>query len=391
MGQWAAGTPCVKAWPGAGSEGMNGTYDIAVIGGGMVGGAIAYGCAIGGARTILLDEGDVALRAARGNFGLVWSQGKGIGMPAYSAWTGASLSHWPAFAEALAVAGGQPVGYQREGGVAFCLGEQELKERTEQLHRLHNQSGGPATPVRMLDRKELEALLPGTPLGPSVLGASLASEDGQVNPLLLLRGMHAGFRRAGGVHRPGSRVARISPGFRIETAGGVVHAGRVVVAAGLGTPRLAAMLGMEVPVRPVRGQNMVTERLAPMLKLPASAVRQTQEGVVQIGVSEEEGKWDPDTTVHELARMARRAIQVLPPLAGARITRSWGALRPMTPDGFPAYAQSETQPGAFAAVCHSGVTLSAAHAGPLAQGILAGHLPEMIAPLHPGRFHAHTQ
>ena len=64
---------------------MTGTHDetaVAVIGGGMVGSAIAYGLARRGAEVLLLDEGDLAFRAARGNFGLIWTQGKGDGMPA---------------------------------------------------------------------------------------------------------------------------------------------------------------------------------------------------------------------------------------------------------------------------------------------------------------------
>jgi glycine/D-amino acid oxidase-like deaminating enzyme len=148
------------------------------------------------------------------------------------------------------------------------------------------------------------------------------------------------------------------------------------------------MLGMPVAVHPVRGQNMVTERLPPMLPLPASAIRQTAEGVVQIGVSYEENLWETATTVKDLARMAARAVQVLPPLARARMVRAWGALRPMTPDRYPIYARSRTYPGAYVAVCHSGVTLAAAHAGPLAEAILAGWLPDLVAELGPERFHA---
>jgi glycine/D-amino acid oxidase-like deaminating enzyme len=367
---------------------MTEIFDIAVIGGGMVGGAVAYGCARGGARTVLLDGADASLRAARGNFGLVWSQGKGKDMPAYAVWTRTSLDHWPAFAEAMGSVAGQEIGYRRVGGLAFCVGEQELDARRDEVRRLHNLDGGRGPPVRLLERRELEALLPGTPLGPRVSGASLAPDDGHVNPLLLLRGLHAGFLRAGGVHRPGVAVARIDAAdqFAIDCGGAVVRARKVVVAAGVATPRLAAMLGMEVPVRPVRGQNMVTERLPPMLPLPASALRQTAEGVVQIGVTTEEGTWQPATTVVALARMAARAVTVLPPLARARIVRAWGALRPMTPDGYPAYAQSATHPGAFVAVCHSGVTLSAAHAGVLAKCILAGRLSDEFSDMHPARF-----
>ena len=56
--------------------------DTLVIGGGVVGMAVAYGLARAGERVRLLDEGDDAFRAARGNFGLVWVQGKGLDHPA---------------------------------------------------------------------------------------------------------------------------------------------------------------------------------------------------------------------------------------------------------------------------------------------------------------------
>jgi len=69
--------------------------------------------------------------------------------------------------------------------------------------------------------------------------------------------------------------------------------------------------------------------------------------------------------------------------------RAWAGIRPMTPDGFPMYAQSPVYPGAFVATCHSGVTLCAAHAGPLAEAIVAGILPPYLRDLHPDRFDAH--
>ena len=62
-------------------------YDVAIVGGGLLGSAFAYGLAVLGVRTIVLDEGDNAIRTARGNFGLVWVQGKGRGMPDYAQWS----------------------------------------------------------------------------------------------------------------------------------------------------------------------------------------------------------------------------------------------------------------------------------------------------------------
>ena len=367
-------------------------YDIAVLGGGMLGSAIGWGCAVRGARVAVLDGGDVALRAARGNFGLVWSQGKGDGMPAYAAWTRASLAAWPALAERISGLAGRDVGYRAEGGLHFCLGERELEARRLVVNRLHNQG---AEGLRILSRAQLLELMPGCELGPDVAGASFQPQDGHADPLTLLRGFHAGLREAGAVHLPGAEVVAIHQGthFVVHRAdGATVRAHKVVVAAGLGSTKLAAMIGLDVPVRPVRGQNIVTERMGPMLPLPASAIRQTVDGTIQIGVTEEDdGDPEPRTRVDNLAAMAARAVRVLPALARARTIRTWGALRPMTPDKFPAYAQSERHPGAFVAVCHSAVTLAAMHAGPLAEGILAGRLPEAVAELHPSRFHVQAQ
>ena len=76
--------------------------DVIVIGGGIVGASVAYGLARKGRSALLLDEGDDAFRAARGNFGLVWVQGKGPGAPHYARWTMRSAADWPALARDLA-------------------------------------------------------------------------------------------------------------------------------------------------------------------------------------------------------------------------------------------------------------------------------------------------
>ena len=73
--------------------------------------------------------------------------------------------------------------------------------------------------------------------------------------------------------------------------------------------------------------------------------------------------------------MAARAVRVFPFLRDVRVVRAWSALRVMSPDGFPIYAQSQRHPGAFVVTCHSGVTLAAAHAYELAPALREGALP----------------
>src|SRR3546814_18928994 len=74
--------------------------EIIVVGGGLFGPAIAYGLARVGIDVALLDEGDNALRAARGNFGLVWVQSKGMGFQPSAAWSRESAHPWTRFAAA---------------------------------------------------------------------------------------------------------------------------------------------------------------------------------------------------------------------------------------------------------------------------------------------------
>jgi glycine/D-amino acid oxidase-like deaminating enzyme len=359
----------------------------AVIGGGLVGSAIAYGLAKQCDDVAVFDEGDLAFRASRGNFGLIWVQSKGLGMPVYAAWTLKSAGLWPTFAAELIERTGIDPQLQQPGGLHILLSDDEVARRTAFLEKLHAQAGFPRYPYRILDRQELKSLYPG--IGPEVVGASYTERDGHANPLRLLRALHTALRQMGVTYRPNHAVDRIEPlekGFAIHAAGNRYTAERVVIAAGLANARLAPMVSLDVPVRPQRGEIIVLERLKPFLKHPMLSLRQTGEGTVMIAEAKEEAGLDTATDLGVLGALARRAVRTFPALAEANVVRTWGALRILSPDGFPVYAQSECHPGAFAVTCHSGVTLAAAHALELSSQIAAGSLDSRLQPFSPARF-----
>lgn len=365
------------------------TYDAAVIGGGLVGSAVAWGLARAGQRVAVLDEGDVAYRASRGNFALVWLQSKGFGMASYANWTRRSAEAWPELAAALHEETGIDVCYERPGGFMLCLSEQELDARRAFMRRLHNQPELTPYPYEFLGHAEIAKLMPG--LGPEVAGGSYCPLDGHANALRLLRALHVGLGRRGATYLGAAPVETVvalpGGGFQIETARGTVEAGKVVLAAGLGNARLAPMVGLAAPVRPVRGQIIVTERCAPFLHYPLATLRQTNEGSVMVGDSQEEAEFEDMAVCPAVnATMADRAVRMFPMLAGLNVVRTWSALRVMSPDGFPIYEQSATAPGAFLATCHSGVTLAADHALALAPAIAAGRLPGECADFTARRF-----
>lgn len=353
--------------------------DVAIVGGGLVGAAIAFGLRDRGLTVAILDEGDRAHRASRGNFGLIWVQGKGLGLPAYGNWTQASAHLWPKLASDLRQATGIDVALAQPGGVHLCLSRRELEARTAKVEALLAQDGFERYRLDILDRDALARRLPG--LGPDVVGGSWSDLDGQCNPLRLLDALHAACARAGFDYRPDSPVRVVTPhrgAFALETARGIVRAERVVLAAGLGNARLAPMVGLRAPVVPNQGQVLVLERVRPFLTIPVETLRQTDEGTVLIGDSQRDAGADESLATDILATIAQRAVRMFPALAGVRVTRAWAALRIMTPDGFPIYAASRASAGAYVATCHSGVTLAAVHAYRLADAIASGSWPSEL-------------
>jgi glycine/D-amino acid oxidase-like deaminating enzyme len=358
---------------------------VVVVGGGLVGSAVAYGLAREGARVTVLDEDDGGFRASRGNFGLVWIQGKGYGLSPYARWSRSSATRWPGLAEALRKETGVDVALRQPGGLHFCFNDNELAERDKRLSTLQAELGD--YPYQMLDAAEVRARIP--QIGPAVIGASYSPMDGHVNPLKLLRGLHTAMQARGVRLVSGERAERIEPqaqGFVVHGKRGTYRAARVVLAAGLGNRALAPFVGLDAPVAPNRGQVLVSERVARFLDYPTLNVRQTDEGSVQFGDSMEEVGFNDFTTTHVLADIARRGVRAFPMLQHVRLVRMWAALRVYSPDGFPIYDHSEAHPGAFVVTCHSGVTLAAAHALRVAPWIMGAPMPEELPHFSARRF-----
>ncbi|AMZ75257.1 FAD-dependent oxidoreductase [Pseudomonas fluorescens] len=324
--------------------------------------SIAYGLALLGRQVSVLDEGDDAIRAARGNFGLLWVQGKGYRMSPYARWTRESVALWPRFAAALQADTGIDVHLRQQGGFQLCLSDAEMAEESHRLAWLRDAFAGDY-PFELLDAAQLRARLPG--VGPDVVGGCFSPMDGHVNPLKLLRSLYAACQVRGVKLINGHHVEAIdagTTGFELRAGEQRWAARQVVLAAGLGNRALGARVGLDVPVQPNRGQILVTERLEPFLQYPTTYVRQTDEGTLQLGDSHESTGFDDGTGSQVMAAIARRAVQCFPRLGQVRVVRAWGALRVMSADGFPIYEMPQGCPGLSIISCHSGVTLAAAHA-----------------------------
>jgi glycine/D-amino acid oxidase-like deaminating enzyme len=361
-------------------------FDAIVIGGGLVGLAIALGLTRKGLNTAVCDEGESGFHASHGNFGLVWVQSKGIDSPAYARLTARSAKIWPEFAARLREETGIDPALRQQGGFHLCLYADELAARVESMIKLKEHT--PEFRYEALDAGGVRQYFPDA--APDIAGAIYSPHDGHANPLKTLHALLIAFTAQGGVLLSRCRVENIRAlggGFALATAGGeVLYSGRLVLAAGLGNARLAPQVGLSAPIAPIRGQVMITERMPRFLPYPATPIRQTDDGTVQIGQSRESVGFNDGIQSDVLAGMARRAIRFFPRLRSVSIVRAWGALRIMTPDGLPLYEESRSHPGAFVANCHSGVTLAAAHCDLIAPWFAGQAEPEDIEYFRAGRF-----
>lgn len=360
-----------------------------IVGGGVVGLSIAYGLLQKGADVIVLDGGDDDFRASHGNFGLVWVQGKGGAQaPHYASWSRRSSELWEDYADELFEQTDINLSLIQNGGVEYFTDESELSTYVDRLTSLRS-ALDQDYPFEVLDNSELKKYVP--EIGNKVIGGVFSKMDGHVNPLNLLRALSMAVRQSGGKIVTSVQVVDIEthhPGFTAVAADGDrINGDRLVLAAGLGSLQLGQKLGFKVPIRPQQGQVLITEKLPYFLRYPSGTLRQVNEGGIQIGATKAEVGLDNNEDVSTIARLAKHATDIFPHLGRVKLVRSWAALRIMSPDGLPIYQHSVQFPGATFVTCHSGITLSAAHARLIPDWILERSVAPDVSHFSENRFH----
>ena len=363
--------------------------DFAIIGGGIVGLSVAHGLLKQGCSVICIDGSDTDFRASRGNFGLVWVQGKGIRTPFYAAWTQNAARIYPDFVSELSQETGVQINYNQAGGYEYFTDPHTLSQRMEEYKQLKKALNGDY-PYEFLSSSQIRAAEP--MIGGETIGASFYPYDGHLNPLQLLKALASYCQKKGLSHYLGEelKTADKKEGvFRLVTKKGLtISANKVVISAGLGAKKIGPLFGFLGLVSPQRGQILVTEKISPILNRPSVTIRQVDEGAIQIGDSQEQAGFNDNETQAQMSRIARNAIKVIPKLAQLRLVRAWGSLRVMSPDGLPIYHQSHTMPGAFLITCHSGITLAATHSTNLSLWLIGHKNAPELSGFSEDRFHA---
>jgi glycine/D-amino acid oxidase-like deaminating enzyme len=366
--------------------------DIIVIGGGATGAACALGLAREKAgKVLMLDETPGIHRPSRANFGLTTYLLKGLNDAVYAKWAFKATQEWVEFGAQLEQDSGISLDFIRNGIGEPFLSEEEKAVRvqlTMQLKEMAEVNGYKYT-AKFLDRYEFSQLNPKMELGEKVIGGMFSPDCGHVNPLFLLRAMRKVFINEGGSFLAGESVMEIIPNQShtiIKTNNETYECKKLVVAAGHGSTRLLDRLGVKLPLYPLRGQLLVTNRQPPLLPVPLLLVRQTGEGTFMIGVSIEQAGYDVRTTVKQMNQQAKKAIEAFPIMAEFKWVRSWAAIRVMTEDDSPVYDTIPGHDNIFVLVGHSAVSLASLHSSIIPRWIISDKKTKEIEHLGLRRF-----
>ncbi|MDF2501763.1 MAG: Dimethylglycine dehydrogenase [Anaerosporomusa subterranea] len=352
--------------------------EVVIIGAGVIGSAIAYYLVKHGIRPLLLDQGDVCSGSSGACDKAISMQSKNPGL------------HLSMAMESAAMFPG--------------LGE-ELDDDIDYL------------PVDLLSIEEARQRQPA--LSPSLLASTYSPADAEVSPLKLTFGFARAARKLGAIIHTGAKVTDIeSSGGRVSgvvTSKGAFRADIIINAAGAYAPFIGRLVSLEIPIKPRRGQIIVTEAMPPTIfgtlwsaryivaKHTPDLIRQedpqaaelgvglslgqTQEGTLLIGGTRELVGYDSSTTPEALSTILRHAVNIVPGLKNIHIIRVFSGLRPYTPDGMPILGPTELA-GFLMAAGHEGDGIALAPlTGKMMANYVAGGIESLaIQKLHLERF-----
>ncbi len=361
---------------------------VIVVGGGVIGCATAYYLALEGAVVTVLERGEVSGEASGAAAGILASlSDHGERPPFFQRLSNESLRLFdellPTFAET-----GIDVRHRSAGLLEVALTEGEAIALKRQ-HETKDQPG-----VERLDEVAARRLEPG--LSQKTLAAILTPDTRYLDPQRLTQAFAAAARRAGVTiheHEPVTRFLRSGDRLRgVQTPNETHEADEFVIAGGPWTTALANRLGVNIPVRPVRGQMMSLDGPPVALRHIVFGARAfalpREDGQTYVGATVEEAGYRKHTTAAGLRELRAGVASIVPSLAGAKQRRAWAGLRPATPDGLPMLGRLPGWRNGWVSSGHFrvGILLSPVSGRLLARAIAAGSEDGLPRELAPGRF-----
>jgi glycine oxidase len=338
-------------------------FDVAIAGGGLIGGSIALELALAGLRVGVFDRQEPGREASWASAGILSPAPENPGMIPAVPLCKASLALYPEFVAMVEETSGQRVGFRPKGTIE-ALFLRDARAELSTLIALHHGLGLKAEPLRAEDARELEPAL-----SEEMEAGVLRPDEASVDSRALTRAVLEAARRSGAEIFSNCGVESIwqDEDKHRRCAGLILQSGKVeaawtIIAAGCYSAGLA---GVEAyaPVRPAKGQMVALRaeelKIERVLWSEKIYLVPRNDGRILAGATVEYVGFDKATTAGGIEKILSAAIELAPGLVAARIEETWAGLRPDSPDHLPILGPTDLD-GLLIATGHfrSGVILA---------------------------------
>ena len=333
--------------------------EVVIIGGGIVGSSIAYHLTAAGCKNVLVIERETAqgkgsTGKSMGGVRAQFSTPVNIQMSLYS------IPFYSRFDESL----GYPADY-RPQGYMFCATNEKQLAYLQTNYKKQVEMG--LKNVRFISVDEIRNLYPQL-RADDIIGGSFCSTDGFVDPYSAMIGFMRWAADHGATlwkHTEVTAISRNNATFEIETTRGPVSTSKVVNAAGAWSAAIASMVGIALPVEPLRRMLVPTEpfdqfpHTAPMIIDMSTGFHFRPESrgfLLAWNDPEETPGFKTDFEPSFIEKILTRAADRVPVFENLAVNpkRAWAGLYEMTPDHHPILGEAPGVPGFFLANGFSG-------------------------------------
>ncbi|HET9795919.1 MAG TPA: glycine oxidase ThiO [Thermoanaerobaculia bacterium] len=366
-----------------------GSSDVIVCGAGVIGCAVARELALRGASVTVVERGSPGQEASGAAAGMLTAGAYAVPGEPLAELCRESAALYPALVDALRAETGVDPHYSRCGSLRLAASAEDAAAM-EDLARRQERAGWAVERVDGVRAADLAGAELRLPEGPMLS----FPEEAVIDARELIRGLRVSAERRGARFVTGTPVTAL----RIESAvctgvrtpGEDLAAGAVVDAAG-SWAGLAGAAGFSVPIAPARGQivelDSGSSRPARVLHRDHFYLAPREHGRLLAGSTIEFVGYEKVVTAAAVANLLRRAIELVPALAGSRFVGAWAGLRPAAPDGLPVLGATPL-PGYFLAAggFRNGVLMAPAVARRLSQAVLDENQTAVPGPFSMARF-----
>lgn len=375
--------------------------EVAIIGGGIVGCAVAYYVSKAGLDTILIEKNDIASGTSSRCDGNITIVDKDPGFDSQMSLKSQELTI--DLNDELEI----PFEYRELGSILVCDNDDEMEAAVEWV-KTQNDAG---LKFNVLDPQDIRDESPY--FADDIPGGLECETDSLINPYLFSYSLIDKAKQYGLRTYTQREVTNITKDddFTIETTKGTFVAKKVVNAAGVWAPFIGEMLGIDIPITPRKGHILVGSRQEPVMMRNvmefgylmnkfgreriadpittkygvALVLEPTESQNFLIGSSRQFVGFDSKVDINVVHAVARRALRFFPKLDDFRLIRAYTGFRPFTEDHLPIVSHVDEVPGFYIAAGHEGDGISLATVtGKLIEEIITES--ETCIPIEPLRF-----